>query len=906
MAPATSPDNREISAEKTRLLYSAFPLTLISTVILASVLAFVHWPYTAWSKLLAWLIALGVLLALRSLLYGQYRRLARQTSAPDAWRRHYRLGVFATAIIWGVAGLWFTPSGNVALGIFTILLLAGAASGAVTVLAADFRACLAFLFPALMPVTLKALSVGDAFHLAIGGLLAFYALFLTFSSRQLNRAIDKSLRLRYQNLALTRKLASEKHRLDNRLGRILGNSASEIYIFDADSLQLQQASPAACRNLGSTNADLMQRRFLDFNPDLNRETLQRLAAPLYEGQVERVTFHSRQQRADGSLYPTEVRLQLARQETPPVFVATVDDLSEQLRNAELMKRQNTLLQSVISSAPIVIWALDQGGRYSLVEGNGRVEHPMSPLPRVGATPAETYADVPQITQDARRALRGEAFVNETAIGGNVYEIHYSPQRDGEGVLVGTIGVAIDVTDRKQYQQRLYWQANYDELTGLPNRALALERLAHAIRRAQRTRQGVALMILDIDNFKKINDTLGHRHGDQLLLEAGHRIEQCIRESDTVARLGGDEFLVLLEDTKQMASTEQVAEKVLSRFKQAFNAAGQEMSLSASIGITLYPDDGDSPEELLRNAETAMYKAKEKGKNLFHFFTPKMNRMAQQRLNIESRLLHALERNELQLHYQPKFLIQSGEMVGAEALLRWNSPELGLVSPASFIPVAEATGLIEPIGEWVLHEACRTASSWARHQGKPLQMAVNVSPRQFRSKKLLETMRQAVDQCKLDPGLLEIELTESLLIEDAPETIGIFSAFKEIGTSLALDDFGTGYASLSYLRKYPFDTLKIDQSFIRDLFVDPSAQQLCRAIIAMANGLKLKVVAEGVETLEQLQFLREQGVDMSQGYFCGRPVAAAEFHQQWIKPPRALCRAGLSPTVALPEPVLATD
>jgi len=439
-----------------------------------------------------------------------------------------------------------------------------------------------------------------------------------------------------------------------------------------------------------------------------------------------------------------------------------------------------------------------------------------------------------------------------------------------------LAVVRDITLRKEAEQKLIKQASYDTLTDLPNRSLAFDRLNLAVKQAQRSRRCVGVLFIDVDRFKSVNDTLGHTVGDQLIIEVGNRIKSCVREGDTVARLSGDEFLVIISSIRKVVDSEIVADKILQALNKPFTLEGQEFFLSASIGVTGYPNDGEEPQVLLRNADAAMYKAKENGRNNFQFYTPEINAQAQLRVKTETLLRRALTKDELFLTYQPQIDVRTHRLVGAEALIRWQSPELGLVRPDQFISLAEDTGLIVPIGEWVIHTACRQAKQWQEICGMPLRVSVNISQRQFRGSKLVNIVSSALDQTGLLPDALELEITESLLVDDDPIVLKAIKGLKDLGITLALDDFGTGYSSLSYLKRLPFDVLKIDRSFVRDITTDPDDATLCEAIMAIAASLDLVVVVEGVESKEQLEFLKFLGIHLAQGYYFSKPLNAEDF------------------------------
>jgi diguanylate cyclase (GGDEF)-like protein len=422
------------------------------------------------------------------------------------------------------------------------------------------------------------------------------------------------------------------------------------------------------------------------------------------------------------------------------------------------------------------------------------------------------------------------------------------------------------------QERLHYLAHHDGLTGLPNRVLYLDRLNQMLNRAHRNGRLVGIMFLDLDRFKYINDTLGHDVGDLLLKAIAARLRTCVREGDTVARFGGDEFAVLLDDVTQAQDVSVVADKIVGAFTQVFNIDSHELFITPSIGISLYPNDGTSGAVLLKNADAAMYRAKDAGKNNYQFYSAELTTAAFERLTLENSLRHALARNEFVLHYQPQVDLATGRLIGLEALVRWQHPTFGLLAPAHFISVAEETGAIVPLGEWLTHQAMLQLKEW-RDQGLgDLRIAVNVSARQLSEPNFVDTIARLLKAAALPADALELEITESVLMKNADRTIEQLRALHDVGVRFAVDDFGTGYSSLSYLRRFPIHTLKIDKSFIRDLTDDSGDAEIVKTIIAMARGLKLSVVAEGVETREQLVFLQAQGCYAAQGYLIARPLS----------------------------------
>ncbi|MGD8588895.1 MAG: EAL domain-containing protein [Chromatiales bacterium] len=433
----------------------------------------------------------------------------------------------------------------------------------------------------------------------------------------------------------------------------------------------------------------------------------------------------------------------------------------------------------------------------------------------------------------------------------------------------------DVSERKKQEEHILYQAHFDTLTDLPNRFLVLDRLSQLINDACRYQEKVAILFLDLDDFKKVNDTLGHETGDKLLQEAALRLKGGVRQGDTVGRLGGDEFIVLLGGIADAVDARPVAESLLAHFRDPFRVDQRELILTASIGIAIYPGDGDSPSELLRNADSAMYHSKDQGRNTYFFFTDEMNQGVSRRLHLEEQMYGALNRGEFRLYYQPKVELASRKIVGVEALLRWQNPVLDDVAPIEFVPIAEHTGLIVSIGEFVLTEALSVVAFWQRKLGRLITMSVNLSPRQFRNPNLVSFIEDALCQSGLSGQCLELEITEGVLMSGHTYIDDALTALSELGISIAMDDFGTGYSSLSYLRSFPFDVLKIDREFVNDITVDPGDRELVNAAIAMAHGLGLKVVAEGVETEEQLALLASQDCDYGQGYLFSKPICTAE-------------------------------
>lgn len=459
-----------------------------------------------------------------------------------------------------------------------------------------------------------------------------------------------------------------------------------------------------------------------------------------------------------------------------------------------------------------------------------------------------------------------------------FSISGQPVFDEEGRFAGYRGTGSDITERKLTEQRVYHVAQHDVLTGLPNRSLLQDRLGQAIAWATRSGHPVWVMMIDLDRFKFVNDSMGHKAGDVLLVTVAARLRASLRDSDTVARLSGDEFVVILSEHADQPLTTDIVQRVMDSVARPVMLGTKEFMVTCSIGVAVYPSEGTPADSLIEHADIAMYRAKKLGRNNYQFYTPAMNEESLERVRIEGALRNAVDRGEFVLHYQPQVDLASGQIVGMEALVRWNHPELGMVPPGRFIPVAEETGLIVQIGAWVMRTAAAQNKAWQDAGFGRLRVAVNLSARQFGDPGLIEGIESVLADTGLDPECLEIELTESLFMSEATAAVELLHRMKSIGVNLSIDDFGTGYSSLSYLSRFPIDVLKIDRSFVADITHDANDAAIVTSIIALAHNLKLSVIAEGVETAEQLDYLRSQGCDEMQGYYFSRPLAAEDFEQ----------------------------
>ena len=508
-----------------------------------------------------------------------------------------------------------------------------------------------------------------------------------------------------------------------------------------------------------------------------------------------------------------------------------------------------------------------------ISGYGKEELVSEPLEKLFAiSPWKKVAFAP----GGPTSIHGMEVVVRHKIGKDMHVLFNGTiKRDSEGYAQGLTGLMTDITARKQAEKQLELLATHDTLTGLPNRALLNDRMQQMLESGPRN-SSVAVMFIDLDRFKEINDSLGHVPGDMLLCEVAHRLRNALRPADVIARLGGDEFVVVAHCSSGETSASSIAGKLLSALATPIDVGGHAVVIGASIGISMFPEDGQSKEVLFQAADTAMYRAKDAGRNGYCFFEPEMSVMAKTRMALGVSLRPALTRKEFELYYQPRIDLKTMSIVGMEALIRWNHPELGLVPPMQFIPIAEDNGLIDPIGQWVLEEACEQTRRLMDRFGRNLRVSVNLSARQLKRHDIVDQVKAALRRTNLPPNLLELELTESALIENIKLSAGILKDLKNLGITLAVDDFGTGYSGLAYLRSFPIDVLKLDRSFVLQQDEGISSVEFIKAFVDMAHALRLSVVAEGVETGEVLDFLRNASCDEAQGYFLAKPLKIEAF------------------------------
>ena len=709
-----------------------------------------------WKYLFAWFAFVLLILLIRWRMYYFYKRDQGNNRSLAQWLLLFRLGIFAAGFSVGFYNLFFFPHDSFPLLLIAIVLPLGVALSAVQMLV-DFVSFLIYTTTLFLPLIYQ-IMFGEDLHPGTAILIIVMAVYLLRFSKEYEKIFISNSRLMFENKELLENLEEEKNTINNRLGRILNDSTTNIYVADAETLKCLQVNQGAVDNLGYSRDEFEKVTLLDIFGDLDRESFDNLLLPMRNGNWRPVVHKGTNTRKDGSKFPVEASIQLSTEDAPPIVVVNVQD----------------------------------------------------------------------------------------------------------------------ITDRVKWEEKLIYQANYDQLTGLYNRHYIQSYMNLAFSRAARYKKKVALLYFDLDHFKDINDSLGHDTGDLVLQESANRISTLLRESDTAARTGGDEFTIFLENLEESQHAGMVASRIVKILQTPFRLKGHEIYATVSVGISIFPDDGSNSDEIMQCADMAMYQAKKDGRNMYRYFSKEMRHISEQQVQITSHLRYAISKDELSLVYQPKIDAASNRIVGAEALLRWKNCELGKVPPNVFIPLAENLGIIKEFGDWVLENACKEAASWKDLTDDRLTVSVNVSPQQFRTDSLLKSVDRAIAKSGLAYHHLELEITETLLLQDSEVPLSILEQLHQRGIILSLDDFGTGYSSLNYLRRFPLQVLKIDRSFIKDLDAENSHKVLVDTIIAMAHSLKLEVVAEGVETQQQLDYLRSRNVNIIQGYLYSPPIPAEKF------------------------------
>ncbi|WP_084182944.1 sensor domain-containing protein [Nevskia soli] len=696
---------------------------------------------------------------------------------------------------------------------------------------------------------------------------------------------------------------TERKRAEERLRLVVEAAPNAMLMINSEG-EIILVNSQVEKLFGYTRADLLGQRIETLIPERFRGHHARYRDNFFDHPDTRAMGAGRDLyglKKDGSEVPIEIGLNPLHTGDGHFVLASVIDITERLQAEKLQRatQMNTLRQSILDSLPFCIIAISTDGviltvnpagerllgyaRQELVGQSALMIHDEQELMRRATELSQQVgivipANFQVIVASGSRDVADEREWTYMCKDGRRLPVNVAitAMRDDAGRVSGFLKVAYDITQRKHAEAFIRHMAHHDALTGLPNRALLLDRLEMAIRQAQRHSGQLAVLMMDLDHFKRVNDLLGHPIGDQLLLNISNRLKHCVRDIDTVARLGGDEFVLVLTDVKRRGDLLPVATEIIKRISAPMLIDGHELLVTPSVGGCMFPVDGSDATTLLKNADTAMYHAKSAGRNNFQWFTQHMLKQTEEKLALGTALRRAVESGELSIHYQPEVSLSNGRVTGMEALARWTNARQGSVSPDRFIPVAEETGLILQLGEWVLRTACHECAAIEQRMGRRIMLAVNVSTRQFQQKEWPHIVRSALEESGLGADSLEIEITESMLMQNPEESAEMLRALRRLGVTVVVDDFGTGYSSLSYLTRFPIDKIKIDRSFVRDLATDAADAAIINAIIAMAHSLNIRVVAEGVETEQQQHYLQQRGCDQAQGFHYSQAVPAGEF------------------------------
>ena len=826
----------------TRQLYSTVNASLAVGLLLAGLLVYIERGSVTTAELFAWLCLIFLITVYRSLLTVAFHRSAKdEASFNQSWLTKFRFGVIASGISWGLACLLVNPA-DLSHLMFLIFVLAGLSAGGVISYSADLVSAISYPMLVVMPLMVRLLVVGDSLSVAMALALILYLGFIILYVRGANRDTIENIKLRLDAVEREEKVRASEERLQKselRYKTLVAGTFEGVVITSGG--RILDVNEQMTRILGYERLELIGKPVID---NIAPEDIDRVMANIQQGTDSNIEHAML--RKDGSRILVEAHGQTINQNGYHMRLTAIRDITERKQAEEVLAENEEKLRELYNLSPLGIALTDMNGKY--LEFNesfrricGYPEEELKSLDYWTLTPKKYEAD---------EAIQLESLKNTGRYG--PYEKEYR-RKDGSLVPLRLNGMLMkrrdgqnqiwsiveDITLHKKSEEEIQRLAFYDPLTNLPNRRLLMDRLNHAMVSSGRSGKDGAIIIIDLDNFKSLNDTQGPDVGDLLLQQIAERLTSCVREGDTVSRLGGDEFVVMLEELSEelleaAAQAKAVGEKILTTLGQPYRLGTLEYHNTSSIGVTLFADHQQGLEELLKQADIAMYQAKKAGRNTLRFFDPQMQKTINDRVSLESELRKALELQQFQLYYQIQ-VDNSLRPLGAEALVRWNHPEREMVSPAQFIPLAEETGLILPIGRWVLETACAQIKTWEQNAlSRDLVLAVNVSAKEFRQTGFVTWVQASIQHHGINPKLLKLELTESLLLENIEDTVATMNALNEIGVQFSLDDFGTGYSSLQYLKQLPLDELKIDQSFVRDLTTDTSDKEIVRTIVAMAQ------------------------------------------------------------------------
>lgn len=911
LSPASGEEALFIHERQVDILYRSFAPAALGTVLMASLFVIALWEIAASQVLLGWLLSVYGVTAFRAYIARQYR--TRHTGlAQDHryWESRFAFGALLAGASWGAVAFLFTPGDDSAAAMMVVFTIAGISAAGGALLASSPRAVLSFLLAALVPLSIEMFSCGDRFHLFMGTAVIIYLTVLLVAVARRQNLLLQSMLTAMENerlkgtMAAEKMLAEERERTAVRIARLETESQyNGIFHAITDGLILFDVVDG--RGFRPVGANPALARIMGWAEErLTALNLQHCLPPAF---IEDILPDLRRSLETGA--PVQCELVLNQQAGPRILESVIipirdhaggihrmasisRDITERKQMETLLYEREQAFRNLVETSPDVIVRYDRQCRRVFV--NSAHAKATGRKAVLGTTPQGDW----MLPTDGEEAARHQAMVLsiieraqpaeweltwKDASGQTVcYLVRGVPECDRNGKVVGVLTFARDISERLRFEDEIQRQASYDALTGLPNRRLFNDRLREEIARASRHSRQMALLFIDLDRFKEVNDTLGHESGDHLLKVTAQRIQSCMRESDTVARLGGDEFVAILSDVPDVSVLGRVAQQIIAEVTRPFTLAGGEACISASIGIAGFPMDANQPDELLASADHAMYAAKGKGRNTFCFFTPAMQQKAQSRANLFRDLRLALSEGQLEVHYQPIISMPTGVIVKAAAVLRWRHPELGWVSPEDFIPIAEESGVIHDIGTWAFRQAVVMALDWRWLESRnnpdapSCQISIPVSPRQFAQDKFDEAWVGYLHAMKVDPGSLVLEITEGLLLNDHIDVAGKLRNFQHAGMQVALEDFGLGHSTMVCLKKYDIDYLKINRSVLRDFHHDPNDRAIVEAIIAMSHRLGLRTIAEGVEAIGQQVTLSEAGCEFAQGDFYSRPLPAEMF------------------------------
>lgn len=870
-----------IRAEQVRFLYANTPTALVGNALIALVLAAMQWDAVAAPNIISWLVLVAFTLGVRLLLFAAHRR-ADAPVDKAGWLKRFRVSIGAIGAVWGLASVFMFPAHDIPHQVFLTFALGGMASAAITTLSIDRVSLLAFTLPALVTVIVRLFLEGTAIQTSMGVMSALFLLLTDIVSQRTYRTLCENVILR---ISVARR--------EQEFSSLVESAPDNIIRYDLDCRAVY------VNHMMERTADVVSGSLIGKTP-VESKFDGLIGVENYQSKLQQVIQTGQSQDVEvmvlspnGDQCTHHVCFVAERGGDGEIIGALAfgRDISERKQAEADLRIAAIALESLeaiaITDANQIILKVNQAFTritgYSAEEAIGQTP---GRLLKSGRQNAQFYQSMWE-SLNLDKCWQGE--IMNRRKNGDVYPQWLSiiaATVEGERVT-HYVATFSDITQKKKAEEIIHNLAFYDPLTDLPNRRLMQDRLQHALGFSARHHNYGAILFIDLDNFKELNDTKGHHIGDLLLIEIAARMCASVRTDDTVSRLGGDEFLVILDELSAVADeaavqAEAIAEKIRAAVSQPFDLQGYEYHSSSSIGISLFLSHELTVDELLKRADTAMYQAKRSGRNAIRFFDPATHAAMEIRIALETDLRRALPENQLELYYQMQVNCVGG-ILGAEALLRWQHPERGMVSPAQFIPLAEETGLIVPIGLWVLETACRQLKTWECDPNlSHLQLAVNVSARQFHQPDFVDQVSALLAKTAIDPDKLKLELTESLVLGDINEAIFKMHALKKIGVHFSIDDFGTGYSSLAYLTQLPLDQLKIDQSFVRNVAVKPTDAVIVQTIIGMAVNLGIDVIAEGVETEEQRDFLESNGCFTYQGFLFGKPVPVEDFENALSK------------------------